>query len=197
MYREFRRRSWVMSSVFGAYRQYISESRERGGGFSLVELIAVLAIIMALSGIAIPLYSNYIYKAQVVRAIAEIRMIEKEIIIFRLDNGSLPCTLDEIGRENFFDPWGNPYEYLNIEDFQGCGQGQGGGQGGGKGGGKGKGGLPGKARKDRFQVPLNNDYDLYSVGRDGKSVGPLTAKPSHDDVIRAYGGEFVGLASEH
>jgi general secretion pathway protein G len=44
---------------------------------------------------------------------------------------------------------------------------------------------------------LNTDYDLYSMGKDGKTKGPLTAKDSHDDVIRANDGRFIGLASEY
>ncbi|HQR15188.1 MAG TPA: prepilin-type N-terminal cleavage/methylation domain-containing protein [Nitrospira sp.] len=54
----------------------------------------------------------------------------------------------------------------------------------------------GKPRKDRFLHPINSDYDLYSMGKDGESVEPLTAKKSHDDVIRANDGSFVGLAVE-
>jgi len=48
---------------------------------------------------------------------------------------------------------------------------------------------------DKFMVPLNTDFDLYSVGPDGESAGPLSAKNSKDDVIRALNGGFVGLAS--
>ena len=47
----------------------------------------------------------------------------------------------------------------------------------------------------RFLVPLNSDYDLYSMGKDGVSSPPITAKPSQDDVIRASNGSYVGLAS--
>ena len=54
----------------------------------------------------------------------------------------------------------------------------------------------GKARKDRFLVPLNSDYDLYSKGKDGKSSSPITASDSQDDVIRASDGSYVGLASQ-
>ena len=57
-------------------------------------------------------------------------------------------------------------------------------------------GSAGKPRKDRFLHPINSDYDLYSMGKDGESVEPLTAKKSHDDVIRANDGSFVGLAVE-
>jgi len=93
------------------------------------------------------------------------------------------------------------------------GAGGGNGNGGGNGGGKktsywfepdsayaaqGGGGnaSKGKPRKDRFLHPINSDYDLYSMGKDGESVEPLTAKKSHDDVIRANDGSFVGLAVE-
>jgi general secretion pathway protein G len=50
------------------------------------------------------------------------------------------------------------------------------------------------ARKDRFLVPINSTYDLYSMGADGKSVLPLTAKHSHDDIIRANDGTYIGVA---
>lgn len=67
------------------------------------------------------------------------------------------------------------------------------------GGGAGGGGPPcggvGGARKDRFLVPINSDFDLYSMGKDGQSVAPLTAQKSHDDVIRASDGAFYGLAA--
>jgi len=54
----------------------------------------------------------------------------------------------------------------------------------------------GRARKDRFLVPINSDFDLYSMGRDGESVPPLAAPKSRDDVVRAANGAFVGLASK-
>ena len=44
-------------------------------------------------------------------------------------------------------------------------------------------------------VPINEFFDLYSMGADGKSVSPLTAQASHDDIIRAYDGQYVGIAS--
>jgi general secretion pathway protein G len=54
----------------------------------------------------------------------------------------------------------------------------------------------GKARKDRFLVPLNTDYDLYSDGPDGKTASPITAAPSQDDIIRASDGSYVGVAAD-
>jgi len=82
----------------------------------------------------------------------------------------------------------------------GAGGAGGGGRGGAVGGGGAAGagaGTAGQARKDRNLVPINSDFDLYSVGRDGQSAPALTAKVSQDDVVRANNGGFVGLARDY
>jgi general secretion pathway protein G len=149
--------------------------REVLGGFTLIELMVVIAIIGTMSAIAIPAYQGYIEKARIAKAIAEIDIMQGEIVAYQTDKGELPDTLNDIGRANLLDPWKNPYQYYNFTDDTG----------------------KGKMRKDRFMVPLNTDYDLYSMGKDGKTKPPLTAKDSHDDVIRANDGRFIGLASEY
>jgi general secretion pathway protein G len=58
-------------------------------------------------------------------------------------------------------------------------------------------GIIAECRKDRNLVPINTDYDLYSMGADGKSVPPLTAMASRDDIIRANDGQYIGLASRY
>ncbi len=55
----------------------------------------------------------------------------------------------------------------------------------------------GKARKNKSLVPLNTDFDLYSMGPDGKSKPPLTVKVSDDDIIRANDGRFIGIAKDY
>ena len=187
-------------------------SREEQG-FTIIELMIAVTIVGALAGLAIPNYLGYLDKARLTRAIAEIRYIERVIDSYEAANESLPNTLAEAGAGGMIDPWGNLYEYLNIADLTLPGGGGGNGNGGGNGGGKktsywfepdsayaaqGGGGnaSKGKPRKDRFLHPINSDYDLYSMGKDGESVEPLTAKKSHDDVIRANDGSFVGLAVE-
>ena len=74
------------------------------------------------------------------------------------------------------------------------GGGNDGGNGGGNGNGNGGSGS-GKPRKDHFLHPINSDFDLYSMGADGESNAPLTAKQSRDDIIRANDGAYYGLAS--
>jgi general secretion pathway protein G len=180
------------------YKDYIRTImlKEAGGGFTLMELMIVIAILGTIAGIAIPQYASYIEKARVTRAIVEIHMVEKEISMYTDDNHALPDTLDDIGRGDLKDPWGNLYKYLSFATLD---KGPGKGGKGDKKDKKDKGGTVDtgpseKPRKDRFLVPINSDYDLYSMGRDGKTKTPLTAKDSHDDVIRCNDGEFVGLA---
>ena len=148
--------------------------QERGKGFTLIEILTVVAILSTLSAIALPAYSRYIEKAKVTRAIAEIKTLSLEIDTYGIDNGgTLPITLNDIGRAGLLDPWGNPYEYLNYATVHGAGYG---------------------IRKDRNLHPLNSDYDLYSKGKDGWSQPQITTPFSRDDVIRASDGRFIGLA---
>jgi len=144
-------------------------------GFTIVELMLTVALIGILAGIAVPTYTTYTDKTKEKKAIGDLGVISIKIDEFVMDNGILPANLAAVPGANFPDPWGNPYQYLNIATAKG----------------------KGKMRKNRFMVPINSDYDLYSMGEDGKSVSPLTAKASRDDIIRANDGQFIGLASDY
>ena len=136
----------------------------------------VVCIIATLAAIAVPLFTSYLNKARVIKAIGDIRIIEKDILSYQIDHDHWPDNLSQVASGSLLDPWNKPYQYINIGDSVG----------------KGKGG--GKFRKDRFLHPINTDYDLYSMGIDGKSILPLTAEPSRDDIIRANNGGYIGLA---
>jgi len=153
--------------------------RSASRGFALVELMVIVAIIATITMIAVPTMRTYTEKSRVARAIGDIRALEKEIMSFYADNYRFPATLENIHRKDFLDPWGTPYQYMRISS----GKGQ-----------AGKGGVVAACRKDKFLVPINSDYDLYSMGPDKKSQLALTAKDSRDDIIRANNGGFVGPA---
>lgn len=130
-----------------------------------------IAIIASLASIAFPLYQGHKDTAELGAVIHEIKQIELHLENHKLDIGSYPDSLNEIGI-NMLDPWGNPYQYLRIE---GAGN-----------------QAKGHQRKDHNLVPINSDYDLYSMGEDGASSPPLTAKSSRDDIIRANNGGYYG-----
>ena len=143
--------------------------------YTLIELLLAIAIFAVLTSLAYYGYQEYINKVRVAQAKTDIRGMEVLLERYQFGNGRYPETLAEAGLTSPLDPWNRPYEYLNIQTSK----------------------SPGKVRKDRSLHPLNSDYDLYSMGKDGKSATPLTAKISQDDVIRANDGAFVGLASDY
>jgi general secretion pathway protein G len=158
-------------------------------GFTLIEIMIVLAIIGLLSVIAGSKYLAYIEKVRIASAVASIRAIEVQLDDYVRSEKPLPATLAEIGMDDKLDPWGYPFEYLPFPTTA---------SGSGKSNGDPKGGsYIGSARKDHFLVPLNSDYDLYSVGKDGQSRAPLSAPQSADDVIRANDGAYIGLAANY
>ncbi len=152
-------------------------------GFTMIEMLIVMAIIGTLLAIALPMLQTALDKARIARAIGDIGALQTDIAAFEAGGKGLPETLADIGRGTLLDPWGSLYQYLNfhVEEH---------GRGERRGGPKG-------ARKDRFLVPINSTYDLYSVGKDGKTVAALTAKASKDDIVRANDGGFIGLAVKY
>lgn len=143
-------------------------------GFTLIEIMLVVSIIGVLAALAITGWGTYRDRALKASAIATMRSIAAAVSATLAASDRLPKNLAEIGMDKLRDPWGNPFQYTNLATSP-----------------------PGKARKDRFLVPINSDYDLWSMGPDGKSVPPLTAKSSRDDIVRANDGTFYGWASDY
>ena len=133
--------------------------------------MAVTALIGLLAALAVPKYGALIERARVAKAIGDLKALQTDL----QSQDSLPLTLAAINRHTMLDPWGRPYVYYKFPPTKGKA-------------------LPPGSRKDKFLVPVNSDFDLYSRGKDGASALAFTAKPSHDDVVRANDGGFIGLA---
>ena len=160
-----------------ALRAALVRERGRHGerGFTLLELMLAVIASAILATIAVSSYRRVVLRMDVTRAISDIGDIQLAITKFDASNTRLPDTLADMGLGGRLDPWGNPYQYLNFANVMGNG----------------------KMRKDRNLVPINTDYDLYSSGPDGRSVSPLTAKASRDDIVRANDGRFIGKAEDY
>lgn len=130
-------------------------------GFTLIEVMVVVAILAILASVIVPRIMDEPARARQARAAQDIRAIESALDMYKLDNYRYPTTdqglealvsKPERGPEppNYRDggylrnmpedPWGNPYQYLN----------------------------PGR----------HGDIDVYSHGPDGRS-----GSGSDDDVI--------------
>lgn len=120
-------------------------------GFTLLELLVVVAIIGLLVGYVAPRYFGQIGKSEVATAKAQLDALEKALDQYRLDTGRYPST--ELGLNALVlrpqnepkwngpylkkavppDPWGKPYDYR----------------------------MPGE----------KGDFDLVSFGKDGQPGG--------------------------
>ena len=121
------------------------------GGFTLLELLVVVAIIGLLAGFVAPRYFGQLGKSEVAVAKAQIDALEKALDQYRLDTGHYPNTEQGLAALDTHpseeprwqgpylkkavpaDPWGRPYIYKQ----------------------------PGE----------HGEYDLYSYGKDGTPGG--------------------------
>lgn len=163
---------WAFGNTYAGFLRM-----NRSKGFGLLELMITLVIASLLLSLAIPSYDKHVQRAKITKACGDIATLSIQIERFRLKNQDrVPTSLDELGVAIPVDPWGEPYQYLNIANAD-----------------------PGNGafRKDGKLNPLNSDFDLYSMGKDGDSKGPLSAKASLDDIVRANNGAYIGLGANY
>jgi general secretion pathway protein G len=160
------------------------------GGFTLVEITIVLGIFAILATLAATAYTAYTVRNRVDLCIRNIRLFEFRIKEYQLEHyGALPDSIDDLGvvplldtnggtkqtAAPYLDPWGNPYRYMNLANDSPPA-------------------YP-NARRDKNNKPLSSDFDLYSMGADGKTAKPVNHGMGADDIIRANDGRYVGLGA--
>ena len=142
-------------------------------GFTLLELMVALVLVGILTISAYASYSRFVERARVSGAVGDIGEMHIAIQKFLLEeNRGYPANLAELGLDNLIDPWGNPYQYLVVDGLD----------------------NNGAVRKDKNLVPVNRQYDVYSMGKDGVTATPFTSTLGRDDVVLAADGGYFGLA---
>ncbi len=143
-------------------------------GFTLVEMVMVVGILLTLTALAAPSFLSALVNARYARAVGDIYTVGTDIQSFSSSTGKLPNTLADVGRAGVNDPWGMPYIYANHLTAKNS-----------------------QIRKNHFGHPLNSDFDLFSSGPDKKWKAPINNKMSKDDVVRAADGGYIGIASQY
>ena len=140
---------------------------------SLPLVISVAAVGLIVGSFAVPAFTGYVERSRVARAVSDIGTMSLKLHRWQQDVHLLPENLAQAGIFGV-DPWGRPYVYLRAADARRA-----------------------ELRKDDERVPINTDFDLYSLGPDGVSAVALPAAPSRDDVVRAANGAYIGLAANY
>lgn len=115
-------------------KSIVARRRKRSHGFTLVELVVVLTIIVVLMGSGFFLISGMIDDAKITAAQRQIGNIETHILGFSQGTYGKPPTQDQglralvekpsappvpkqwrkrMTEEELLDPWGNPFQYRN------------------------------------------------------------------------------------
>ena len=145
----------MFSSLFHSRRRAPTRRRHGEAGFTLIEMLVVLAIIGMISALVGPQVIKYLGRAKIDSARVEIQSLETALDLFRLDIGRYPSEQEGLTslvekpanlaawngpyvkkKAAPTDPWGQPYVYR----------------------------FPGK----------QGAYDLYSRGPDANGTGTAT-----------------------
>lgn len=127
-------------------------TRKRQRGFTLLELLVVMFILVTLAGVVTLMVTKRVEEAKHAKAVADIATLGSAVDQYNLQNSQFPPTLDALRTKPSGDdlpnwngpyiqkpvpndPWNRPYVYT----------------------------VPGQRNTDSF--------DLYSLGRDGKEGG--------------------------
>ncbi len=154
----------------------LPDPRRRFRGVSLLELMLVVALVGIFMSLAVPGYQRYAERGRVSVAVRDIGEMSMTIERYRTRIGRLPDLFSDANLQGRFDPWGRGYAYFNFATFSGMG--------------------PDPSRRDGNLRPINTDYDLYSVGKDGQTDRQLNQPASADDVVRGLDGSFIGLGKD-
>lgn len=86
-----------------------SESRDRRQGFTLVEILLVVAILGILAGVAVVSLKGRTKTASISATRASIQAIQTAIDTYEVDNGMYPASLQNLLTKGSENNWNGPY----------------------------------------------------------------------------------------
>lgn len=87
-------------------RNKIKQLLNKEEGFTLVELLAVLAILALIVGIAIPMIGNVITNAKISTDASQTELVEDAAQIYFLDNGDeTTVTIDKLIKDGYLEEY--------------------------------------------------------------------------------------------
>lgn len=111
-----------------------SPSRTKRSGFTLLELLLVLVILVVIAGFGIQAFTGVKDKAKIQQAKVELGMLSQSLKRYEMLMNGLPAALDALSTKPSDadaewvkmldkpiakDPWGSPYEYKpNGSEFE-------------------------------------------------------------------------------
>ena len=78
-------------------------------GFTLIELMIVVAIVGILAAVAVPAYSDYTVRAKVTEAVSAVAPLKASVADYYNATGTLPTTAAQAGIDEGGDPSGSNY----------------------------------------------------------------------------------------
>lgn len=108
----------------------LTNHRARRGGFTLIEVLLVLVILVILGSLAVGMYSNTRKKAMMDAAKVKAGAVAKQVRLYENHVGELPPSLDAlltdpgvsgwagpyVKEADLYDPWESPFQLQIIDD---------------------------------------------------------------------------------
>jgi general secretion pathway protein G len=84
-----------------SHPEWAPNVRQRYGGFTLLELMIVLTVMMILMAVAVPFYNRHVVQARESVLKSNVQTLDKVIQQYTLDKGQAPQTLDDLKTANY------------------------------------------------------------------------------------------------